>query len=268
MNVPNPEKSTIRFVDDIYNFCIEKCKDIQDIQSVLRGLDHGTAVLDDDAKCDQYVAFYGGHHFHKLYAAFASTNFQYIDGKNLEIIDWGCGQALATCVLIDYLIEKSFKPNIVSVTLIEPSLIALKRGYNFTFQMLQCKPYAVTSIRIVNKYIDGLTFSDLLSDVDNIKVHLFSNIIDVEGFSLERLHELIIRSFSGLNRFICTSPDNHRRYRLDNFQNLFSQSCKIYNLMSLDEPIYKKVFYFKTGRYEERRIGRCERQFTVNLTHR
>jgi len=268
MNIPNPEEANTRFIADIYEPCVEKYKNVQNIQSVLRVLDHGTAVLDDEPKCDQYIAFYGGHHFHKLYAAFASTNFQYVNGKDLEIIDWGCGQALATCVLVDYLIENGFKPNVVSITLIEPSFTALKRGYNFTCQMLQSKPYADFAIRTVNKYIDDLKPGDLISDVASINIHLFSNIIDVEAFSLDKLYGLMLGSFQGLNRFICTSPDNDRRYRLGKFYDLFSQSCQINNQVSFEEPIYKEVFYFKTGRYQARRIGRCERQFTANLIQR
>ncbi len=265
MNISNSEEGIMRFIDGIYKPCIEKCKNIQNVQNVLSALANGTAVLDSEAKCDQYVAFYGGHHFHKLYAAFASTNFHYTDGKKLEIIDWGCGQALATCVLIDYFIESKLKPEVVSITLVEPSLTALERGYNLACQMLQSEAYATPTIRRISKYIDDLQPSDLISDMDSIKVHLFSNIIDVEAFSLDELHELIIGSFRGLNRFICTSPDNDRRYRLSNFYDLFSQSGRIYNSVVSEEPIYKKVFYFKTGRYEERRIGVCERQFTVNL---
>jgi hypothetical protein len=265
MNIPNPEEANARFFTDIYKPCIEKCKSIQNIQSVLNILDNGMAVLDDDTKCDQYIALYGGHHFHKLYAAFASTNFQHTNGKNLEIIDWGCGQALATCVLIDYFIENRLKPNIVSITLLEPSLTALERGHDFTCQMLQHEPHAGSAIRMVNKYMDDLESSDLTSDADSIKVHLFSNIVDIDAFSLEKLHALILSSFQGVNRVICTSPDNDRKYRLSEFSDLFSKSCQIRKSVSLEDPICKEVFYFKTGRFEDRRIGRYERQFTANL---
>lgn len=256
----------MRFIDGIYKPCVEKCKNIQDIPSVLNILERGKAVLDDDRKCDRYIAFYGGHHFHKLYAAFASTNFPYTESKDIEIIDWGCGQALATCVLIDYLIENSINPNIVSVTLIEPSSIALNRGYNFTRQMLQSTFSSSCTIRKVNKYIDDLTPNDLASEIETIKVHLFSNIIDVEAFSLNHLHRLMLASFLGYNRLICTSPDNDRIYRLDDFYNLFFQSCQLFYSVSSDRPIYQEVFYFKNKQYETRRIGRYERQFTVNLT--
>ncbi|MBE9186370.1 hypothetical protein IQ270_17185 [Microcoleus sp. LEGE 07076] len=256
----------MRFIDGIYKPCVEKCKNIQDIPSVLSILDNGKAVLDDNRKCDRYIAFYGGHHFHKLYAAFASTNFRYTESKDIEIIDWGCGQGLATCVLIDYLIDNNINPNIVSVTLIEPSLIALNRGNNFTRQMLQSTSSSRCTIRKVNKYIDDLTANDLASEMGTIKVHLFSNIIDVEAFSLNDLHRLILASFQGSNRLICTSPDSNGKYRLDDFSDLFSQSCQLVNSASSDLPIYQEVFYFKNKQYERCRIGRCERQFTVNLT--
>jgi hypothetical protein len=84
--------------------------------------------LCDEAECIRYIALYGRHHFHKLYAAFDSTKLEELEGKNIQIIDWGCGQALASCILIDYLIEKNISPNILSITLIEPSQIALNRG--------------------------------------------------------------------------------------------------------------------------------------------
>ncbi len=58
---------------------------------MIKVLGNGAAVLDDETECDQYIALYGGHHFHKLYAAFASTNFQYTTGKKIDVIDWGCG---------------------------------------------------------------------------------------------------------------------------------------------------------------------------------
>ncbi|NJR40044.1 MAG: hypothetical protein HC781_16015 [Leptolyngbyaceae cyanobacterium CSU_1_4] len=243
-------EANVRFINNIYKPCIENCKVIGgDIQNVLETLDHGKAVLDTGVKCDQYIAFYGGHHFHKLFTAFTSTNFQYTNGKNLEIIDWGCGQALATCVLIDYFVENNLNPNIVSITLIEPSQIALKRGYNFVCQMRQYKLCAGSTVQMVNKYMDDLSPNDLVSDIKNIKVHLFSNIIDVETFSLDKLHGLVLNSFQGLNRFICTSPGGDRSHRLSKFHNLFSQSCQISNLVISEEPIYKEIFYFKTRRY-------------------
>lgn len=140
MSTLSSDETHTRLIHDIYQPCIAKYGNVQHIQDILEVLDNGKAVLGSEAECDQYIAFYSGHHFHKLSAAFASTNFHYTNGKNLEIIDWGCGQALATCVLIDYFFEKSFNPNIVLITLIEPSLTALKRGYNLLARCFSTSP--------------------------------------------------------------------------------------------------------------------------------
>jgi hypothetical protein len=153
----------------------------------------------------------------------------------------------------------------VSITLIEPSSIALNRGCRFIQQMFQNDFSINTTIRVVNKYIDDLNTSDLPSHTDTIKIHLFSNLIDVEAFNIDGLYQLIVNSFKGLNCVICTSPDNYRRNRLDQFYNLFEESCDVRNSVQSDQEIYKEIFYFKTRKYERLRIGRCERQFTVNL---
>ncbi|MDZ8108882.1 MAG: hypothetical protein RM338_25110 [Nostoc sp. DedQUE12a] len=263
MIVSSPKEPQIqfRFFDDIYKPKIEKLPLLCDVD-----IDHGRKVLNTEAECDKYIALYGGHHFHKLYAAFPSTNFQYTEGKSIEIIDWGCGQALATCVLIDYLIEKCIRPKIELITLIEPSSIALWRGYSFVRQMLQPTFCNNSLITTVNKGIDNLNYSDLVSSYSNIKIHLFSNILDVEDFDLDKLYQLISKSFSGFNRIICTSPYNHaRNYRIDSFYNLFNEYAKLKNSFYSDEAIYENIFYNKTGKYKVSKIQRYERQFTIRL---
>ena len=252
--------SQIRFFDNIYRPRTGR------LQVPFDNLDGGTRVLSEEAECDRYIALYGGHHFHKLYAAFPSTKFQYTEGKSVEIIDWGCGQAIATCVLIDYLIEKRINPKIVSITLIEPSSVAVWRGYNFVRQMLQANLSSNSIIKTVNKHIDYLEFSDFVSSDINIKIHLFSNIIDVEAFDLNKLYNLIINCFQGINRIICTSPyQSARNYRIDTFYNIFYEYPKVRNPFHSDEAIYQPIFKVSSGQFETSRIARYERQFTVNL---
>jgi hypothetical protein len=262
MNIPSLEEARIRFFHNIYRPSIVRAN----FQKPFDDLDRGTRVLKNETECNQYIALYGGHHFYKLYAAYASTRFESIEGEDIEIIDWGCGQALATCILIDYLIEIGIKPNVLSVTLIEPSLVALQCGYNHVQQMFQNDASVKSVVRKINKYIDNLVSTDLVSEPNHIKIHLFSNILDVEGFNLIQLHQLVVNSFQGHNRIICTSPDNSRQHRLDTFYSLFSQSHQLARVSSTSEAIYGEVFYAANRRFEQRRIGRCERQFTVNLT--
>ncbi|MEH2272288.1 MAG: hypothetical protein V7K68_28365 [Nostoc sp.] len=263
MIISSPQEAQIqvRFFEDIYKSKIEKLPFLRDVD-----IDHGRKVLNTEAECDKYIALYSGHHFHKLYAAFPSTNFQYTEGKSVEIIDWGCGQALATCVLMDYLIEKRISPKIESITLVEPSSIALWRGYSFVRQMLQPTFSNNSLIQTVNKCIDNLNSSDFVSSFSNIKIHLFSNILDVEDFDLKKLYQLIINSFSGFNRIICTSPyHNARNYRIDSFYNLFNEYPMVKKSFYSDKAIYEEIFYNKTGKFQNCKIERYERQFTIKL---
>lgn len=262
MHIPSLEEAKIRFFDSIYRPSIARAN----FQRPYDDLDRGTRVLSSETECNQYIARYGGHHFYKLYAAYASTRFEHIKGRDVEIIDWGCGQALATCILIDYLIEIGIKLNVISITLIEPSLVALQCGCNHIQQMFQNDAPANSIIRKVNKYIDDLVSTDLVSEPDSIKIHFFSNIIDVEGFDLMQLHQLVVNSFQGRNRIICTSPGNSQQQRLDTFYSLFSQSHQLARVSSTSETIYGEIFYAANRRFEQRKITRCERQFSVNLT--
>lgn len=261
MRIPHSEEASIRF-KNIYRDSVVSAK----IQVPFDNLDNGTRILTDELDCLKYIALYGGHHFHKLYVAYASTKFKSIEGRDIEIIDWGCGQALATCVLIDYLIEKNIDINVSSITLIEPSKIALRQGRRLIQKMFQNNISANSIVRSVNKYISDLTTSDMVLKPSGIKVNLFSNIIDIEGFDLRQLHQLITSSSPGLNRIICTSPDNEQQHRLETFFQLFEKSHQITNALSSNEALYEEIFYAATGQYEKRRIGRCERQFTVNIT--
>jgi hypothetical protein len=263
MNIPSSQLSSIRFFSNIYRDSVTRAA----VRVPFDGLDNGTRVLKDESECVKYMALYGGHHFHKLYAAYESTMFKNIEGKNIEIFDWGCGQALATCVLVDYLIEKTIDLDVISITLIEPSVLALQSGRSLIRQMFQSDSSTDSIVRLVNKYIDDLTSNDLVTKPDSIKLHLFSNIIDVEAFDLRRLYQLIVSSFQGVNRVICTSPNNGRQQRLETFYNLFVQGDhKVDMASSSIESIYGEVFYAATNKYENREISRCERQFTVKLS--
>jgi hypothetical protein len=261
MNIPTSRASKIRFFNSIYKADVTKAA----LKRGCYNLDRGTKVLINESECIRYIALYGGHHFHKLYAAYESSEMEKAKDKNIEIFDWGCGQALATCVLIDYLIEKDINLNLLSITLIEPSIVALQRGRKLVKKMFQDDSSTDSIVKLVNKSMDDLTSSDLVSVPANIKIHLFSSIIDVEGFNLKRLYQLIVNSFQGINRIICTSPNNLRKRRLETFYDFFLKSHKPTAIFTSTKTIYGDVFYVMSGKYEEREITRCERQFTVKL---
>jgi hypothetical protein len=86
-------------------------------------------------------------------------------------------QALATIVLLEHLGEKNIDLNIDRVTLIEPSEIALKRA------SLHVKHFTPeVRMRTVLKDMDSLEATDVNSLDESVKIHLFSNILDVEAY--------------------------------------------------------------------------------------
>jgi len=263
MLIPRLEEANIRFWTTIYSQCIERAN----IRVPFDNLDSGTRVLSNYAECDTYIALFGGHHFHKLYNAFARTKFQYTEGKKIEIIDWGCGQALATCVLIDYLIQNGIRANIDYITLIEPSSIALERGCEFIKNMFQNQIGTQAIVKTINKNIGDVKESDLLFDgnTSNVKVHLFSNIIDVEFVNPRSLHSLIVSSFKGLNRFVCTSPYNQGSIRLELFHEHFTRSHDVKNMSKDNTTINKEIYNVLTRCYEVYSISRRDIQFSVYL---
>ena len=262
MYIPSPNSAQIRFYDDLYRPNVAKAN----IRSYKDELDRGELILSNESQCVRYFALYGGHHYHKLRATYKETNFDAIRSRDVEIIDWGCGQALATCVLIDYLVGADISFDVPLITLVEPSMIALQRGQTFILNLFQNNLAALNIVRAINKTLDEVLRADFISSPHRIKIHLFSNILDVEGFDLTYLYKVIECTFRGTNRFICVSPKKKGSDRIDQFFNFFHESrYTVKREFFTEEPIYGEVFYVKTQAYQRIKIERYERQFTVDM---
>jgi hypothetical protein len=185
-------------------------------QAVFNSLGKGVEVLHEEKQLYQYLYSYGKMHFAKIQAALQHLPTQCTE-KPMDLIDWGCGQALATISVLHFANTKITAENI---TLVEPSEIALKRG------SLHVKKFSASaSVLTINKTIDMLLPSDFNPPTKNIYLHLFSNILDVENFSITKLIALIKSSFRGINYFIVVSPcmsSQTRRNRLSHFVNSFA----------------------------------------------
>ena len=184
--------------------------------SIFYSLQRGVKVLTEEKQLFSYLYSYGKMHFKKMTTSFScipNTLFN----NDLEIIDWGCGQALATVSLLDYFNEymSSFK----KVTLIEPSEIALKRASLHVKKII-----SDIDILTIHKDLDSLVFSDFGQGSNKVKVHLLSNILDIDLFSLTQLINLIKTTFKGKNYFICASPyvNDLKTSRIDSFVKSFS----------------------------------------------
>ena len=78
-------------------------------------------------------------------------------------------------------------------------------------------------INTINKDLDSLLAKDFLKE-NKTRIHLFSNVLDMDVFSLSKLIKLIKTNFQGENYFLCASPyiTDLKTSRIDSFVNTFS----------------------------------------------
>ncbi len=179
-------------------------------------LGRGINVLDKEEQLLAYMYAYGKMHIAKLERA---CSYLPEDVGRVEVIDWGCGQGLATMALLDRLNSE----NINSVTLIEPSILCLKRAALHVNQQF-------SKLATINKDFDSLSFKDLeIIPQSGQYVHLFSNILDVELYSIKALISLVKQKFKGTNYFVISSPyiSTLKTARIDSFIDAFNEDFEV-----------------------------------------
>ncbi|WP_083620994.1 kinetochore Spc7 family protein [Planktothrix serta] len=230
-------------------------------------LAHGLNILSEENTLLAYFAFYGGSHYYKLLyllERFFSNLTQFQINLNIEIIDYGCGQALGTTCFLDYLIQNNFPSIIIDrITLIEPSEIALSRGI-LHINHLRLDSQNI-DIKLINKQLESLNKNDFSTSTQNIKLHIFSNILDITGFEINNLANTIRESQSGMNYFLCVSPTDLEN-RIQQFFNFWYQNgCYTEEIQLSSEDLYQETWRFKLDKFKLDKIHRTQKLFYVNL---
>ena len=170
-----------------------------------------TAVFTEDTQADAYSAAYTEMHIGKLRMVFDKAKDNGAFASDIAVVDWGCGQGLATLALNEYLAAQQLVHcKIREVILVEPSPISLPRA---EVNVRYAVPTA--SVRIVSKMLDDVDLNDVRTSGQHRVIHLFSNILDVEGISLKRISENLAANQSVDNVVLCASPyypQMERRY--------------------------------------------------------
>ena len=175
----------------------------------------GVKILESQKEMFAYMRRVGNMHEAKLKDALELIPKEF--PTKIKLIDWGCGQGLASMVFLE-----KFGSEIVSdILLIEPSSIALKRA---TLHIRKFAP--LVQIKTICKKLDELKEVDVKSKETETTIHLFSNILDIDEYSQDKLTELIKMTQSNLNYFVCVSPyiDDIKTERLDSFKRYFARS--------------------------------------------
>ena len=142
-------------------------------------------------------------HKEKLIGSFKKIKDHLEQYDKINIIDYACGQAMATLNLVDFIKNNDLKCKIEEVILIEPSQNALARA------VLHSKCFLPNSkISFVPKYLNDLVDEDLSFKNPTLPtLQLFSNILDMEEVKLNNdLYSCISSSLSLKNIFVCVSP--------------------------------------------------------------
>ena len=96
--------------------------------SAKRRVSGGVRLLKTDSELNDYLVAFGEIHRAKLLEFLPHIPFDKFYSTGLVVVDWGCGQALATAVLVDYLRSRNISVEIKSLRLIELSEQALERA--------------------------------------------------------------------------------------------------------------------------------------------
>ena len=180
-------------------------------------LDHGCKILSTEDELNCYMAAYGEMHRAKAFYALSAMPFDELN-KSVEIVDYGCGQGLASMCFIEKMREGKCLPRLRKITLIEPSGAALQRAKNNLRQAL--RDARDCEIVALEQFLPSATaLDDEVKSLDvkcNIVVHLFSNVLDIATIDLKRTASLV--SSSGQRNYvICVGPNNLGAHRIDCF---------------------------------------------------
>lgn len=245
-NLKHPTFETIR------NISFHYIHSIGDPQELYDRLQRGEKIIDDENLLYKYLTSFGSKHKQKLDSAFELI-IDKIKNKKFDIVDWGCGQATATMSLLDYAKKRNITLEIENITLIEPSALALSRGL-LHIDVLKQKSY---NIKAINCDFDCLDETQIITLMPTT-LHLFSNILDLESFSLGNIFfKKVSNILTDDSIFVCVSPNRNDKLnsRLDHFYNYFNENFDTSLISSRNSDInghkrYEKIFTVRRASQE------------------
>lgn len=221
------------------------------LEKLYNDLKRGKDIIDDDMHLNMYLRSFGKMHKAKLDTAYACLpDASSIFSEDIEIYDWGCGQGIASVCLLDFLRSSHISSKIVAVNLIDPSKPATDRAED----VISCFDKSL-NVKVINKTFDKLQEEDFTHS-SHKKLHLFSNILDVESFDLAQFIQLFQKSFFGSNYFICVGPYYSNNRRVDEFivatdpDDMFATYNKERGMWQNDWTISLRVFFKEIKRIE------------------
>lgn len=188
----------------------------EDSNRIYSDLDRGVKLLETNEELCMYLRSYGKMHQEKIRLVCGKLPLQEICSKQFHIIDWGCGQGLASICFLDKLSEESIQHTNPLITLIEPSSVALNRA------QIHLEAYVgKENVKCINKYIDDINVDEITSSAP-YTIHLFSNVLDIKTIDLKLLASKVgSNKLDGIHYVCCVGPLYSNNTRIDAFYNHF-----------------------------------------------
>jgi len=230
---------------------------------------HGVALLSTEEQMDAYVSAYGEMHMVKCRAALQNLPFESLP-FNIEIVDWGCGQGIASLTLLDVLREHNIIDRVRKVTLIEPSSAALARAEANVRNALYGRNTEVTAVQkfLPADYASPETVSGI-SFTAAATINLFSNVLDIPTISLRDTARLLLSS-GRTHYVICTGPLNENSGRIDEFCQLLN-ARNYFSCITSPKYAYTSdthhIFGCKTRAFVIENVSSASVNETVQLGH-
>lgn len=181
------------------------------------GSDDAHTIYTEEQQLNAYLASYTDWHIGKLNLAFKLLRPTL--PRQVNVIDWACGQGVATLFLLYYIRSHNVKCSINEVILIEPSVIALERA-QFLIGLFDCN----VKIRCVNKLINEVSADDLRFAANFPVYQMFSNILDIGGIDSKHLTNILYTNYTSDNIIVSVSPYYRSgNARIDNFFRYFNR---------------------------------------------
>ena len=79
------------------------------VDELFQDLERGVVQIDDEPHMFVYLYSYGKMHKAKLDCAFAHLPNLFYERTEINIIDYGCGQAIGTMCYVDFLLSKNIR---------------------------------------------------------------------------------------------------------------------------------------------------------------
>jgi hypothetical protein len=175
-------------------------------------LGRGRSILTSIEQLDQYLYSYGPM-TQSQWVAFAPSAT--IPSGRYHLADYGCGQGLGCALVFDHF-GAHVRGQVESVVLIEPSSVALMRAA----AVVGC--YCDAPVKLVNKKLDDLSELDVQSNEALHKIHVFSNVLDIDGFDHATLFNKIFRTV-GTHTVLAVSHDRTFHGGSNRFEHLEAQ---------------------------------------------